>query len=380
MKNRPLKKILFVIDGLEFGGGERVFQQLAIGLKERFGIFIAATPAGKFEEGIKKINVKFYPVDMSSRFYLKPIQQLKGVIENEKIDLMHSQGARADYFARIAGRNIRSLHNVCTVAMPVEGFDVGPLRRMIYRKIDSFTEKYVEKFIVVSDILKQMLVQKRGIPAGRTMRIYNGIELEHYCPDTGNGQARRELGVSDDVPLVGAVGRMVWQKGFEFLIRAIPEVVQAVPDAKFIFVGDGPLKDQLIVKSEQLNVRSRIIFAGFRSDLKEILSAMNLLVIPSLLEGFPMVTLEGMAMAKPIVATKIDGINEQITSGESGILVPPRNPIALAEAILKLIHDKELSKRLGRSARNKVEKEFSVEKMIAETEKVYLSLLEANSR
>jgi glycosyltransferase involved in cell wall biosynthesis len=126
--------------------------------------------------------------------------------------------------------------------------------------------------------------------------------------------------------------------------------------------------------SEELRVRDNVIFAGFRSDIKEILSAVDLLVIPSLLEGFPMVTLEAMAMAKPIIATNIDGITEQITNGVNGILVPPKNPSALAKAALRVLNDKELAATIGLSARKKVEQEFSVEKMVAETEKVYQSL------
>ena len=129
--------------------------------------------------------------------------------------------------------------------------------------------------------------------------------------------------------------------------------------------------------SEELRVRDNVIFAGFRSDIKEILSAIDILAIPSLLEGFPMVTLEAMAMAKPIIATDIDGITEQITDGVNGILVPPKDPSALAKAVIQVLNDKELARSMGLAARKKVEQEFSVEKMITETEKIYLSLLQA---
>ena len=120
-----------------------------------------------------------------------------------------------------------------------------------------------------------------------------------------------------------------------------------------------------------------MIFTGFRSNIKEILSAINILVIPSLLEAFPMIILEAMAMAmaKPIIATNIDGITEQITDGVNGILVPPKDPSALANAVMRVLNDKEFARTMGLAARKKVQQEFSVEKMITETEKVYLSLL-----
>ena len=127
-----------------------------------------------------------------------------------------------------------------------------------------------------------------------------------------------------------------------------------------------------------LKVGDRLIFAGFRTDIKEILSTIDVLVVPSLLEGFPMIILEGMAMAKPVIASEIDGITEQITNEKDGILVPPGDSRALAKAIERVFNEREWSNKMGAAARKKVEQEFAVGKMIVETEKVYLSLLQAN--
>lgn len=374
-------KLLFVIDGLEFGGGERVFLRLAAGLRDRFEISVASMFGGTFEHELKQLGIKNYAVDMSRRISLKPIRQIKEIIQNNEIGLLHSQGARADFFARIAGRLSGVTHIICTVAMPVEGFDVGLLQKKIYRFMDQLTERYVKRFLVVSDSLKQMLMERRGIPVHQVVRIYNGIELSGYHPDDSGGSfrsIRKEYNIEEDVFLIGTVGRMVWQKGFEYLIECVPEIVKAFPRAKFLFVGDGPLRESLEALSEELRVRDNLIFTGFRSDIKEILSAIDILVIPSLLEGFPMITLEAMAMAKPIVATNIDGITEQITNGVNGILVLPKNPSALAKAAIRVLNDRKLATTIGLSARKRVEQEFSVEKMVAETEKVYLSLLKAN--
>jgi len=118
---------------------------------------------------------------------------------------------------------------------------------------------------------------------------------------------------------------------------------------------------------------SNLIFSGFRNDVRSLLSAIDVLVLPSFAEGFPMITLEAMAMLKPIIATNIDGITEQITDGKNGILIPPKDPNALARAIIRLMNDQKLAKNMGMEAR-RVEEEFSVEKMIVETEKIYQSL------
>ena len=367
--------ILFVIGGFEFGGGERVFLQLASGLKDRYRVFVATSTNGLFTSELNRLGIEVFSVDMSRQLTLKPIHQIKKIIRNNKIDLVHSQGARADFFARSAGRIANVPHILCTVAMPVEGFEVGPLRKTIYRFMDRLSERYVEKFIVVSESLKNTLIKERGIPPHRVVKIYNGIELNKYNPKLKKTSFRNNWGIPPEVPIVGAIGRMVWQKGFEFLIKAIPDIVEVAPDTRFLLIGDGPLRPNLENLARKLNVHGRIVFTGFRSNIPELLSTMDVLAVPSVQEGFPMITLEAMAMAKPVVATQIQGITEQIVDGKEGVLIPPRNPETLARTVQRLIADKELSARLGRTARGRVEDFFSVSKMVRETEKVYASLL-----
>jgi glycosyltransferase involved in cell wall biosynthesis/2-polyprenyl-3-methyl-5-hydroxy-6-metoxy-1,4-benzoquinol methylase len=374
-----MTKLLLVIDNLEFGGGERGFLQLASGLKDRFEIYFAATPGGRLESELNRLGIRFYPLDMRRRLSFKPIYQINNIISSNKIDLVHSQGARADFYSRVAGRVAGAPHILSTIQMPVEGFDVGPLRKIIYRLLDQFSERFVGRFIVVSDSLKKILTEGRGIPTQRVVLIYNGIEVDKYHPDLEETSPRNNWKIPPNVPLIAAIGRMVWQKGFEFLIRAMPNIIAASPETRLLLVGDGPLRIELEDLAKQLNVFDKIIFTGFRSDISQILSTVDVLAVPSLLEGFPMIILEGMAMAKPIVATKIQGITEQLTEGKQAILVPPRNSDALSDALLKLIQDAKLASMLGIAARRKVENYFSVEKMVEETDKVYLSLIESTA-
>jgi len=370
--------ILYVIDGLEFGGGERVFLQLASALRDRYRILVATNTNGRFGHELKMLQIQTVFVDMSRQLSFKSVRQIRDIIRQNGIDLVHSQGARADFFARLSGRVADPPHILCTVAMPVEGFNVDPLRKIAYRFLDRLSSRYVERFIVVSDSLKRILTEGRGIAPQRVVRIYNGIEVDRYHPDLKETSLRSNWGIGPTAPLIGAIGRMAWQKGFEFLIRAMPNVISASPETMLLLVGDGPLRMELETLAKQLNVFDKTIFTGFRSDVSQILSTIDILAVPSVLEGFPMITLEGMAMAKPIVATQIDGITEQLVQDKQAILVPPKNPDALAEMLLKLMQDTEFTSRLGMAARRKVEADFSVERMVRETEKVYLSLLKAN--
>jgi len=374
-----VKTILLVIDNIEFGGGERGFLQLARGLRNRFEFFVAAMPGGTFQQKIEELGIPFVPVDVSRRISLKPMLQLRSLLKTQKIDIIHSQGARIDFFARIAGRMTNTPHVLSTIQMPIEGFDVGPLRKKFYLLMDRLSGIFVKRFIVVSEALEKLLIQGRGVPTQRVVRIYNGIELDLYKPQPEQTDLRDKLGIPSRVPLIGAVGRMVWQKGFEFFIKAIPEIMQDAPNARFLLVGDGPLRTQLEKLAQSLNIYGSIIFTGFRSDIRQILSTIDVLVVPSLLEGFPMIVLEGMAMAKPIVATRIAGITEQISHEKEGILVPIREPKALGRALSRLIKDSEFSSKLRKAARKKVETSFSVHQMVRQTERLYLSLVDIDS-
>jgi len=372
------KRILYVIDGIEFGGGERVFAQLLNGLPEdRFEPYLASAPNDAFLKNIKSKNLVFYPVDFSNRFNPLPLMRLYRIVKSQRIDIVHSQGARADFFARIAAKLAKVPIIISTVQMLVEGYNVGYLKRFLYQTFDRFSERFVDYFLVVSSVLKENMIEVHGIPPDKIIKIYNGIETDYYKP-VGNEEMRykirREFAVNDSDILIASLGRLVWQKGFEYFLHAIPEILREIPDARFILVGDGPLRPELERLAVELGEGDKIIFAGYRSDVRDVLAALDIVVIPSVLEGFPMITLEAMAMAKPIVAAKIDGITEQITDGINGILIPPKDSSAIAQAIIRLINDRESGKKLGLAARKKVEQEFSVEKMVSETEKVYSSL------
>jgi len=141
-------------------------------------------------------------------------------------------------------------------------------------------------------------------------------------------------------------------------------------------VGDGPLRSELEDMIEELGLAENFVLAGFREDIPEVLAALDVLVLSSLREGLPMILLEGMAMARPVVATDIEGISEVVEHNRTGILVPPKDPQALAEGIITLLRDRDKARRMGQAGRKRVEERFSVEEMVRRTQEVYESVLE----
>lgn len=371
-------KILFVIDGIEFGGGERVFAQIINSLpQDRFKSFLATTSNKAFTNTIKVQDITIFPMDFKNRYNVAILLRLMRIIKEQRIDIVHGQGARAEFYARLAAGFSGRKTYVSTVAVPVEGYDVGPLKKLLYRAFDRFSEGYVNRFIVVSDSLVKAMVHGHGVAREKVIKIYNGIETDIYQPadhSANRHRIREEFRVADKEILIGAIGRLTWPKGFEFFIQAIPDILQVLPNARFLLVGDGALRHNLETLARSLNLQNHLLFAGQRTDIRDILTALDVVVVPSIQEGFPVLTLEAMAMEKPIVATEIDGITEQITDGMEGLLVPPRVPAAIAQATIRLKNDQHTARLLGRNARKRVLRDFSIHKMMAETIKVYETL------
>lgn len=362
-----------------FGGGKRVFLQIMTFLdKEKFQCYSCCAFNREQEILLTQGDVSIVDIDIQFGGIYASMKKMIKFLRKEQFDIIHSQGARADFYARAAARfSGQKIKIVNTTALLVDTYDAGIFKKYIYYIIDRLFERYVDRFIVVSDVLINALIINHNIPPEKIVKIYNGIELNEYEPHNhsqSSNKIRREFCIDDNLFLIGVVGRMVWEKGFEYLLRGVKDLINNDRNIKILVVGDGPLKEKLQELVATLGITDYVIFTGFRSDVREIMCAIDVLLIPSLAEGFPMVTLEAMAMAKPIIATRIDGITEQISDGKEGLLVPPKDPSALAEAIIKLMGNRELAISLGLAAREKVELEFSVEKMIAETEKVYQSL------
>jgi glycosyltransferase involved in cell wall biosynthesis len=249
--------------------------------------------------------------------------------------------------------------------------------------LERATNRYVDQFIVVSDFLKKEFCRLTSIRPDKVIRIYNGVETGIYSADArqeGRRRIREEFSLGEHDMVVGAIGRLVWQKGFKHLLKCLPDVLSDASQIKTLLVGEGPLRAELESLSKELGVQQSVIFAGERRDIPEVLAAIDIMVVPSVLEGFPMVTLEAMAMEKPIVATAIPGITEQITNGKEGLLVPPDEPVALANAILRIANDPYFAQELGRVARRRVESEFSIEQMVELTMKTYEKLLSTGNR
>jgi glycosyltransferase involved in cell wall biosynthesis len=231
------------------------------------------------------------------------------------------------------------------------------------------------KRVGVAPMVTDMLVKKVGIPRNKTVTINNAIDLSSFDYNQNCSDLRKTFGIPDSHKIVGVVGRLEPQKGHIFFIQAAHEILSQCSNISFLIVGDGILKQKLVGMTKEFNQERKIYFTGIRKDIPQLLSIIDIYVMPSLWEGLPLALLEAMAMKKPIVATRVGGIQDVVEDGKDALLVPPGDSNALAEKVIFLLKRPELCLTLGTNAREKVEKKYNAELMVKEYEETYGDIL-----
>jgi glycosyltransferase involved in cell wall biosynthesis len=234
------------------------------------------------------------------------------------------------------------------------------------------TLREVDRIVTVSE--RQAQTYRRiGVPATAMTTIRNGVPPRGpgRVPGPGRDEARRRLGLGPDQPVVLTTGRLVDQKGQRYLVDAVPALVSAVPDLAVVIVGGGPLEGALRHQAEELGVGGAVRLAGHREDARTLLQAADVYALPSLAEAMPLALLEAMEAGLAAVGTAIIGTDEVLEDGATGLLVPPRDPRALGDALLRLLRDPALRRTYGAAARRRYETCFTARRMAEQTLQVY---------
>ncbi len=238
-----------------------------------------------------------------------------------------------------------------------------------------FAIRFCSRIISVSEATARFLNKKRHVPAHKIRVIPYGVDLKKYKVDN-NSEIRKKMGLNGQNLVIGVVGRLHPQKGHIYLIEASERIIKEFPEVKFVFAGDGALREELEKRIQDKNLEKNFLLLGYRSDIPEVLKSLDVFVLPSLYEGLPNVVLEAMAAGKPVVATSVDGTVEAVVNNVTGFLIPPINIEALQNAILKVLRNKEMANQMGRKGRERVEEHFSLEKQVQSFEKLYSSIVQ----
>lgn len=275
--------------------------------------------------------------------FVRAIQGMRRAV-SDPVDIIHSHCQFGDMAALLLARPLGASALVRTVHNERE-WPKRPLRRLLFTN-----GLFPALFQAELGVSRQVVKNLDSRPVARHLRrqgVYlpNALDFDRFTESRVDKAAKRqELGIPSHGPLVGSIGRLAAQKGYEVLLRAIPEVVHRIPDVHFVIVGSGELAESLRRQAQDMGVADRVTFAGSRSDIEAILGTLDLFVSSSLWEGLPTVILESIAARTPVVATQVSGTTELIRDGESGLLVEPGNPQALAGAVVTILQTPSIAK------------------------------------
>jgi len=333
-------------------------------------VLIVCQPQAELFIHSQKAQIPVEGICMNRLSFIKAIQECKQTIDNHQIDIVNTHSSRDSWIASLAGKLssikpiiLRTRH----LSIPVR---LDPISRFIYKKLPN-------GIITTGEVIRKELIEKYRMDDNRVVSIPTGVDCKRFNPNMERDQLKTSLGLGKDTLLIGMISVLRSWKGHLDFIDAAEKVVQKIPSTLFIIVGEGPMRSHISERMSRIGLEKHVHFFGYREDIPEILSSLDLLVHPSYAnEGVPQTVLQGMAMGKAVVACDVGGIPEVVQNGINGLLVPPRDPRLLSEAIIKLLKDNKTRKLMGEEGRKEVLKRWTIEMMIEKTLKFYGKILE----
>jgi glycosyltransferase involved in cell wall biosynthesis len=362
MRVRPIR-VLFVVPALAVGGAERhVTTMLPRMDTARFTpSVICIGEEGRLFPTLPAAGIEAVALRLHKRQAVRALIELVMMMRRTRPDVVVVQGYNAEILgwiaARIAGvkHTINWVHNIG---------DVEP-RGTVRSTVDRALTRWTSGYFGVAEAQRRYLVDELGYPDDKIRIIHNGVDPAQFGISTDRG-VRAEFGFAEDDPVVGIVAMLRPEKDHVSLLRAARTVVDELPRARFLIIGDGPIRPQLEALCTELQITPNVHFAGSRDDVARLLQAIDVFVLSSVtVECFPISLLEAMACARPAVCSAVGGIPEMINDGETGYLVPPKDPPELAARLVGLLRDPQTARRMGRAARDRVEAEFDLDRSIA---------------
>ncbi len=279
--------------------------------------------------------------------------------------VLHVHGYAAADFGRLAARRVGA-------ALVLHEHFADPKMPAYQAWADRLLASYTDRAIAVSGSTREFLIHERFVPAERVRLIWNGAPLDEFAPVSADrAQAvRRELGLPLDAPVVGTIGRLSLQKGHRYLVEAAARVLPKRPEARFLLAGDGDQMDALRAQAHTLGVSDKVVFAGHRTDVPDVLGAIDVFAISSLYEGTPLALFEAMAAGKAIVSTAVDGCREVLEDGTTGLLVSAADAFSLARALERVLDDEGLRTSLAARARA-ASRRYDVRTSVDEMQRLY---------
>ena len=353
--------------------------------RDRYQADLACAPGGALIDQVREADLGFFPINhfrqkISPFHDLLALWELTRLMGQRKYDIVHTHNSKAGFIGRLAAK----ISKVSVIIHTIHGFAFHeyekPPRRVLFILLERFAARFSDRLITVSEPLKEWGLRLNIGKPNKYVTIHDGIEIEKFKANINIDEKKKELGIKPGEKVVGVVAKLWEGKGHETILEAAPQVIKEIPDVKFLFVGEGYLRNKLEKQVRKMGLSDRVIFTGFRTDIPEITATFDIALLVSLFEGMGRVLLEAMVLGKPVVATKVGGIVDVVRDGETGILVPPGDADTLAKAVITLLKDRELAQRMGEAGKRRIDERFTAKRMVEKISEVYKKLIEEKLR
>lgn len=353
-------RILHTESSTGWGGQENRTLNELISMRERgHQLAVVSRPGARILERAKEAGFDTFAVDMRGAIDFPAVFRLRSVIKRFGADVVNTHSGRDTQLAGMAARTLFNRPRIVRtrhLALPITS---------------KFTYSVLPDHVVtVSRFVERYLVEA-GVPQAGVTTVPTGIDFTRYDRSAVAGNLRAELGLAPDVPLVGTVAILRVKKGHADILDAVPHILKRVPNAHFVFAGDGPQQPRLEKRIADGGLGDRVHLLGLRRDVTNVLASLDVFVLPTHQEALGTAFIEAGAMGLPAVASNVDGVPEVIVDGQTGYLVAPKDGMALVEPIVRLLSDPVLRQSMGANAREFVQRKFSREAMAAGMEALY---------
>jgi glycosyltransferase involved in cell wall biosynthesis len=357
--------ILHTEASLGWGGQERRILVEALAMRQRgHRLAFACDLRGELYRRARLRDFPVVPLVFGGRSNLSAWYRLRQLLRKGKVDILNTHSSLDSWVGSLAWRSLRTRPLLVRTRHLSTRVRVNWPTRWLYQNPNAI--------ITTGQVTKELLMQRLGVPARRIFSIPTGVELTEFVPQEKNQELLAQIKIPPDALICGSVAVLRSWKGHLYLLEAFQKLIADGTRAFLLLVGEGPYRVVIEEKIAQLGLQHWVRLVGFRDQVAPWFALMDVVVLASYAnEGVPQSLLQAMAMARPVVGTRVGGIPEVIIDAETGLLAPPRDPQALAQSLARLLADPDLRRDLGRNGRELAVERFSMEQMAAEIEAVY---------
>lgn len=361
----------YLITELSMGGAQTALFELLSNInRERFQPTVSCLYNGDHDiaQKIRDEKIPVQDLGMTSKLRVDAFVRMYKLIRKQRPTILHTWMFHANIPGRLLGR-------IAGVPIIISSERVMEMESPWRLRVNRETARYVDRICCVSENVAKYVKNVIKIKESKISVIQNGIAIDHFSRASNIVDIRDELDLAEEAPIVAVLGRLHRVKGHKYLIEAWAKLQSSHKSIQLLIIGSGEERQNLEDQSASLGIQSSVKFIGYRPDASYLLPSIDIAVLPSISEGMPNAALEAMLAGKPMVATRVGGTPEVVLDGRTGILVPPKDPDALARAIDQLLSNPYMAEEMGAAGRQRVKDHFDLKQTVLQTEELYENLL-----